>query len=130
MFLLGAGSTILAGGVRLFNVIVSCRPCLFALALLAAYIAGDIRRHHIDSVRCTARIAADHKASDERAKARDASVAADLEQRYRPQIDALQAEASKLRNQVQADDSKIIAKIINGRCQLGAAALRLRTRAR
>jgi hypothetical protein len=65
-------------------------------------------------------------------KARDADVARELEQKYQPQLEALQKQSAERKSRSDAYESKILALLAKSpgatSCQLGAAAVRVHGR--
>lgn len=108
---------------RALGAIARCKPCLFVLAIGAAFYAGVLVASQVESSRCEERLAAQRTAAAEAAKERDAGVKADLEKTYRPKLRELERLAGRLKSE---RDRYAKHSVPAGACKLGRDSLRLR----
>lgn len=91
--------------ISVLGAILRCKPCLIALAIIAAFITGDIRGHRLSDAKCKAAdIAMQLKAAQ-----RDASIAADTAKLAKQQADELSKANDDLNRKV-TDYETVIAK--------------------
>lgn len=76
--------------------IIKCKPCLIAIALLAAYITGDVRGRHIEGQKCKANDIAQQLAATKR----DAGIAQSEAEAQRQRAAQLETENAGLQKQV------------------------------
>lgn len=76
--------------------ILRCKPCLIALAIIAAFIFGDVRRHRIETAKC----AAADVAMQLKAKQRDADILAAKVQFQDQQLVALEGQSDDLKKRL------------------------------
>lgn len=98
-FLIGivpSGGAIFSGVASIISAIIGCRPCLFALAIAATFIATDIHRHVVDVKACKANdIAMQLKAAE-----RDAAIQKDAAAFARQQAADIASENVELAKKV------------------------------
>ena len=102
----------LAGGVgQMLGKLISCRPCLIVLAIVAAFLFGFVKGHYQAAQTCRAHDIAMQLA----AAKRDATIAADTVKFQQDQLATANAEANILQGKL--DDYENAPKL---RCPLGA----------
>ena len=113
--------------------LLRCKPCLAVMAALALLFGGGIYGVTVEKARSDARIERMKRAAEEAADRRDAGIKADLEGRYGPQIEQLEARRKFLEGEVKKyADAKPPARAGKptdkpvGKCTIGPDALRLR----
>lgn len=96
--------------------IIKCKPCLIAIAILAAYITGDVRGRHIEGQKCKAADIAQQLAATKR----DANIAKDEADAQRARAAQLEDEKTGLQKQV--DDLAKLPKVAAA-CRLPKATM-------
>lgn len=101
----------LPAAISIIGIILRCKPCLIALAVVTAFIVGDVRGHRLSDAKCRAAdIAMQLKAAQ-----RDATIQADTLKQREQEIKDLAAESSGLKK--QRDQYAELAK--TGACPIG-----------
>lgn len=82
--------------------LLSCKPCLFAIAIGIAWVAGDIHGHRKEGATWSAKWAAAEAKSERDRQARDALVKAKIEKDATDRVTGISARADELEKKVES----------------------------